>query len=469
MKKIVTIIFPYNFYLHILQLERYDVLRFLNWLKVNLSVRSNQNKKPLVVTKKIKVVKIISLGWFIALVVLATFISPVASILIGAFLVLQPYVLIILSIISLKPYEFLNRKRIINTTRNKIESLKHTKVIGIAGSYGKTSVKDVLFHILKTDFKAIKTPLSYNTIFGIAQVVDLEIDDSHDYFLCELGEFQKGDIKEMCEMVMPTYGILTGINDQHLERFKNIKNTIATIFELADYLKLSKQKTIANGLNSHIKEEVAIRNSDDFILYSTETNSLQATEIHFSNEGMTFTLKYQGKTYQAETSLLGYAHLNNILGAMTLAIQLGASINTIVERLKTLPHVSHRFDQKILPNGLLLIDNSYSSNSDSFKESLNILQGLKAKNRILVTPGMVELGHESDSIHQNLGHMANQACSHVILVGTSDRTTALASQIDASKIIWMNDIKNLWQTIEKLGIKPNETVVLLENDLPDNY
>lgn len=469
MKKLVTIIFPYNFYLHILQLERYDILRFFNWLKGNWAVRSNQNKKPLVVTKKIKVIKIISSGWFITFVVLAALVSPMVSLLIAALLILQPYILIVLSIISLIPYELLNRQRIINVTRNKIKSLRHTKVIGIVGSYGKTSVKDVLFHILKPDFKVIKTPLSYNTIFGIAQVVDLEIDDSHDYFLCELGEFQKGDIKEMCEMVMPTYGILTGINDQHLERFKNIKNTIATIFELADYLKNLNQKTVANGLNSYIKEEITVRNSEDFILYSTETSGLQASNILFSNDGMTFALKYKEKVYQVKTPLLGYAHLNNILGAITIGIQLGASMGTIVNRLETLPHVPHRFDQKTLPNGLLLIDNSYSSNSDSFKESLNILEGLKAKNRILVTPGMVELGESSNTIHQELGLMANKSCSHVILVGKSDRTNALASRIDMSKVVWMNDIRNLWQTVEKLGVRLNETIILLENDLPDNY
>jgi UDP-N-acetylmuramoyl-tripeptide--D-alanyl-D-alanine ligase len=469
MKKVITIIFPYNLYLHIFQLERYDISRFFNWLKSNWRVRSNQNKKPLVTTKKINSIKTISVGWFVILAVITTFIYPLLAILIVIILILQPYVLIVLSIISLKPYEFLNRKRIINITRNKIKSLKHTKVIGIAGSYAKTSVKDILFHILKTDFKVIKTPLSYNTIFGIAQVVDFEIDDSHDYFLCELGEFQKGDIKEMCEMVIPTYGILTGINDQHLERFKHIKNTISTIFELADYLKKSNQKTVANGLNSYIKEETSIRNSEDFILYSTEASSLQATEIHFSNEGMTFTLKYQEKTYHAKTALLGYAHLNNILGAMTLGIQLGAPIDTITKRLETLPHVPHRFDQKTLPNGLLLIDNSYSSNSDSFKESLNILEGLKVKNKILVTPGMVELGNVSNTIHQDLGSIANKICSHIILVGKSDRTEALASRIDASKVIWMDDIRNLWGNIEKLGINTNETAVLLENDLPDNY
>ena len=469
MKKLLNTIFPYNFYLHIFQLERYDISRFFNWLRANWFARSNHNKKPLVITFKIKALRVLSVLWFFILVVVALAISPILALGIAIILIIQPYLLVALSLVALKPYEIFNRQRVIDRTRNKIKTLKHTKVIGIAGSYGKTSVKDVLFHILKSDFKVIKTPLSYNTIFGIAQVVDLEVDDSHDYFLCELGEFQKGDIKEMCEMVMPRYGIMTGINDQHLERFKNIKNTIATIFELADYLKLSNQKTVANGINSYIKDEIARRNPEDFILYSGDSGELQVSDVRFSGNGTNFVLKYQGKIYPIETPLLGYAHLNNILGAVTLAVQLGASIDKIAKRIETLPHVPHRFDQKTLAHGLLLIDNSYSSNSDSFKESLNILRELKVKNKILVTPGMVELGDQSDSIHQELGKIADKICSHVILVGKSDRTVALASQITPEKVKWLDDIRLLWQATEALGIDSKETAVLLENDLPDNY
>lgn len=469
MKKLLDKIFPYNLYLHIFQLERYDISRFLNWLRTNWSVRSNKNKKPLVITQKIKTIKTLSFFWFVALISILSTISFKIALVIIVVLIIQPYILIILSLIVLKPYEIQNRHKVINRTRNKIKNLKHTKVVGIAGSYGKTSVKDILFHILKSDFKVIKTPLSYNTIFGIAQVVDLELDDSHDYFLCELGEFKRGDIKEMCEMVMPQYGIITGINDQHLERFKNIKNTIATIFELADYLKLSNQKTVANYTNTYIKNEVSSRQQGDFILYGSSTSEIKISDVHFTEKGMSFVLKYRDKTYPVETPLLGYAHLNNIFGAATLAIQLGSSIDKIVKRIETLPHIPHRFDQKMMVNGLLLVDNSYSSNSESFKESLNILKELKIKNKILVTPGMVELGDKSDSIHKELGKIADSVCSHIIMVGKSDRTTALASQIKPEKLIWIDDIKSLWATTDELHIDPKETVVLIENDLPDNY
>ena len=469
MKKIIPALFPYYLYLHMFQLERYDQARFFKWLKNNFFVRTNLNKKPLVVTSKITVISWLSLAWFVVLVAIGFLITTWLGVLVACILIVQPYLLIMLGIVSMKPYEIWNRARTIAVTRSKIAHLNHTKIVGIAGSYGKTSVKDILFHLLKSNYKVLKTPLSYNTIFGIAQVVDLELDDSYDYFLCELGEFQRNDVMEMCEMVLPSFGIMTGINDQHLERFKTIKNTIATIFELSDYLKRRHQKTVANGLNAYIHQEISNRNPDDFIMYSSDHSSISISDVKFSDQGTSFVIHSKGSIYPIQTPLLGFAHINNILGALTLALQIGAPMNMLAKKIETLPHVKHRFDQKVLPNGLLLIDNSYSSNSDSFKESIRILKGLPRKTKILVTPGMVELGNQSNAIHRDLGLLATDVCSYVVLVGTSDRTRSLAETIDKNKVVWMDDIRNLWPTIDALGISANETVVLLENDLPDNY
>ncbi len=462
MKKIIQIIFPYRFYLHIFQLERYDISRVLPWIFSHFWQRTNQNKKPLVITTKIRQIQWISLVWFIVL----------ASIhyAIGIILILQPYFLIILSIWSLKPYELWNRARTIRITRDKILSLQHTKTIGIAGSYGKTSVKDILYHLLREDFRVLKTPLSYNTIFGIAQVVDLELDDSYDYFLCELGEFQNGDIIEMCEMVNPSFGIMTGINNQHLERFVVIENTISTIFELFDYLNNKNVKTVANFTNTYITDEVARRTiSNKIISYSDKGGKTWASNIKFSDLGTSFTLRTPDGVTEIQTPLLGSAHVNNILGAITLALELGVALETITTRVKTLPHVPHRFAQTHLSNGYLLIDNSYSSNTDSFREAITILGGLDRKNKILVTPGMVELGSISNEIHKKLGQQAGEVCTKVILVGVSERTKSLEQGIGPDNCIYMSEIKDLWQTISELGYEAGDTVILLENDLPDNY
>lgn len=468
--KFIQFVFPYKLYLHIFQLERYDTSRVLPWIFSHFFQRSNQNKKPLVITEKIKNIRRLSFAWFATLLTASFLIDHYLGIIIALVLILQPYLLIVISIWSLKPYEIWNRARIIRSTRNKILALKHTQAIGIAGSYGKTSVKDILYHLLKKDFNVLKTPLSYNTVFGIAQVVDLELEDSYDFFLCELGEFQKGDIIEMCEMVRPSFGIMTGINDQHLERFKYIENTISTIFELFDYVSNKNKKTIVNFANSYIKDEVASRNATGRIIsYGDSESKTYATNVVFTDSGTSFTLHTSAGIAEIQTPLLGNAHVNNILGAVTMALELNLPLPTITERIKTLPQVPHRFAQTLLPNGYLLIDNSYSSNTDSFREALAILAGLKRKNKILVTPGMVELGSISNESHIKLGQQATTICSKIILVGISERTKSLEEGIGAEKSIYMNDIRDLWQTISQLGYEPSDTAILLENDLPDNY
>lgn len=471
MKNIISKLFPYRLYLHIFQLERYDITRAIPWIFSNFLKRSTQDKKPLIWTGKAKTLTWISV--LASLVLFGLMVGTgqwVAACIVFLVVWMQPYTLIILALGILKPYEYLNRGRTIRKTRAKIRSLKKTKIIGIAGSYGKTSVKDILYHLLSKKYKVLKTPLSYNTIFGIAQVVDLELNDSYDFFLCEMGEFQRGDIAEMCEMVAPHYGIMTGINDQHLERFKTIENTTATIFELFDYLVKKDQKTIVNCANPFIVSEVQKRSAGSMIVsYGEEGADVSATNLSFNDKGSRFILCHKSERIAVKTALLGKAHINNILGASALAIELGVSLNEIRDRLENVPLVSHRFEQIQLPNGYLLVDNSYSSNSTSFHESLVILKGLDRKNKILVTPGMVELGSASDAIHEKLGELARGVCSKVILVGTTSRTKSLARGLGDNRFVFMDNIKNLWQEVEKLRLDPIDTVILLENDLPDNY
>ncbi len=469
MKKIIHTIFPYRLYLHIFQLEGYSVMRTFRWIQKNPFVRTTQNKKPLQYTGRVKAIVVLSV-----LIACGAFVSIARISLSTGFwlltlFIIEPSILIFLSDLCIKPYAWLKKTRALFTTSSKIDSLTHVQVVGIAGSYGKTSVKDILYHLLKEQYRVLKTPQSYNTIFGIAQVVDLELDNTYDFFLCELGEFKRGDIAEMCRMVHPTFGIITGINDQHLERFKTIENTVRGIFELADFLQEKSRATVVNNANTYIAEEVQKRSNEDFVLYGDTSGELQVGDIHFSKNGTTFSLRQGEKIFSLETPLLGYAQVQNIVGAMTLALQLGAPIEMLVERVATLPHVPHRFDQSVLSSGLVLIDNAYSSNSDSFKESVRLLSEFGKKYTILVTPGMVELGETNDTVHSKLGALAGEVCTKVILVGKTARTKALASTIPEEKIVWMDHIMDLWKTVQTFGYDPNETVVLIENDLPDNY
>lgn len=471
MKKFIQAIFPYKLYLHIFQLERYDVKRSMSWVFAHFWQRRTQNKKPLVNTTKIQIIKLVSLMILACIFILGVILFNLfVGLLFIIIVLIQPYILIISSVYFLDLFQILIIKKTIKDTHRKIKSFKKVQVIGIAGSYGKTSVKNILYHLMSSKYKVLKTPLSYNTILGISRVVDLELNDSYDFFICELGEFKKNDVLEMSEMVDVSYGIMTGVNSQHLERFKNIQNTTNAIFELFDYLKKKNKKVVANFANEYISNEVIKRRGSlSVISYGNSKSKIFAENIKFSDFGTEFDLVFNGVKNRVKTPLLGKAHVNNILGACTLAYEIGVPLETIVERLETIPKVSHRFEQTLLPDGCLLIDNSYSSNIDSFKESLTILEGLQRKNKIIVTPGMVELGAENEKIHLELGKLAKDICTKVILVGNSSRTESLAKGIGEDKVIFMNDIKNIWKTFYGLGLTPSDSVIILENDLPDNY
>jgi len=228
--------FPFKIHLHIFQLEEYKPLRLLRWVAQNFFVRSYAEKKPLVWTFKAKFIFTVGLFYWILLTGTLSLIFGLPGLLGGVAAGTQTYIFLILGLLTLRPGEIINRILVRRKIRRKITQLKETglQVIGITGSYGKTSVKEFLYQFLSPSYKTLKTPESYNTLFGIHKVIDLELDENYKYFICEMGAYKRGEIKELAETLLPDHGILTGINEQHLERFGCIENTIKAKFELID-------------------------------------------------------------------------------------------------------------------------------------------------------------------------------------------------------------------------------------------
>lgn len=210
----------------------------------------------MVITTKVKIIIFLSNVWLVIIGFLASkFSSFLFTILLILFLLLNPFILFLLALISLFPYEFINKIRVIKKTKNKIKNIPNLKVIAITGSYGKTTTKEILYQLLKSKYRVLRTPESYNTIFGIAKVVDLELNTNYQFFIAEIGAYKKGEIKTLCKMLEPSYGIITGITEQHLERFKSLRNIISTKFELFDFIKDPK-KMVFNIEDKKILKEL---------------------------------------------------------------------------------------------------------------------------------------------------------------------------------------------------------------------
>jgi UDP-N-acetylmuramoyl-tripeptide--D-alanyl-D-alanine ligase len=462
----LTKIFPLRFYLHIAQLEDYDVYRFVSWLSKNPFKHTSDNKKPLVWTSKVKTLFITTLIYIGILSVLLVIRFGLIGLVISLILATQTYIFLVLSLLTRKPYEILNRALTKKRISNKIAMLKKNKlkVIGITGSYGKTSVKEFLYHILKSKYKVLRTPESYNTLFGIEKVVTYELDETYDYFICEMGAYKIGEIDELCSMVLPGDAILTAINEQHLERFGKIENTIQAKFELIQWVEKSGM-CLLNATNTYINENYS-KYTLNPIFYGTNQCKFHTANEVTTLDGTRFSLILDSNEYEAETKLIGYSNIQNILAASSFAYLLGVGPETIVKAISNLKAIPHRLELKKLANGLIIIDDAYSSNIDGFKEALKLLATFNNHQKVIVTPGIVELGKITYAIHKELGAYVDQSCDKILLVGKSDRTRGLEDGISVkNKIHYLNSIKELYDHIDNI----ENTVLLIENDLPDNY
>jgi UDP-N-acetylmuramoyl-tripeptide--D-alanyl-D-alanine ligase len=462
-------IFPFKLQLHIFQLEEYKPVRFMRWILKNSFTRKVEGKKPIVWTTKAKIILAFALVYLTWMFSYLTLRLGIFGFVIGLNIATQAYVFLLLGFFTLKPYEINNRRKTKKRILNKVLSIKRDglKVIGIAGSYGKTSVKEFLYQLLKTKYRVLKTPESYNTLFGISKVIDYELINDYDFFICEMGAYTLGEIAEICSIVKPDHAVLTGINEQHIERFGKIENTIKAKFELVDNTP-AEGIILLNGDNFFIRNNY-LKYTQTPIFYGTENGRFAARNINTNTDRTEFSLILEGREYRVWTNLIGKSNITNITAAAAMAFLLGVSPDTLIDSINKLKPVPHRLELKQLATGITLIDDAYSSNITGFKEALNILKdNFAGYEKILVTPGIVELGSITHDVHVDLGKTADSICDKIVLVGNNIRTQSLSDGVmDKSKITFVDSVKTVTDMIN-YNIY-SKTVLLLENDLPDNY
>lgn len=343
---------------------------------------------------------------------------------------------------------------------------KDLTVIGITGSYGKTSVKNFLHALLSVKYNTLMTPGSFNTTMGVVRTVREQLKPSHEIFLAEMGAKQAGDIKEICDLVHPQYGIISSIGEQHLETFKSVDNIIATKFELADAIP-ADGCVFLNYDNDYIRQkQVAVPT----VTYGAAADSdaqYRASDLTVDTSGCSFTFTTpDGESRRFTTKLLGAHNIQNLAGCMAIAHKLGITLDEMVYAVRLLKPVEHRL--QLLPNGF--IDDAYNSNPAGFRGALDALSMFDAR-RVLVTPGMVELGEREAELNRELGAYAADKCDIAVLVGEKQAPPlkeGLLSAGFAEQNIYV--AKTLQDGLSYLAtLPPQKQIVLLENDLPDNF
>jgi len=398
--------------------------------------------------------------------------NEVFAILRYAIICLMPLaipVLLFLAYCINEPLEFLIRKYYLRLAMNKLNSSDVIK-IGITGSFGKTSVKEILKTILSQKFRVLATPASYNTPLGIAITVK-NLDSTHDVFIAEMGARSRGDIKELAKMVKPKYGILTGVNSQHLESFGSVENTMDTKFELFENL-------CEGGIgifSSDNQNSIKLMERFDGEKYSAgidgQGNLVTASDVKMDSRGMSFTLNIEGERgVKCSTVLLGTHSVKNICVASAVAYKMGLTAKEIAQGINRIQSIGHRLE--LVPNNknIVIIDDSYNSNVDGVSAAMEVLDTFKGR-KIVLTPGLVELGKIENVANLEFGKTLAKHADIVIIVGKHNAEMLINGLIDGGMA--RENIK-FAKSLNKGNVMLNNLlnegdVVLFENDLPDNY
>jgi UDP-N-acetylmuramoyl-tripeptide--D-alanyl-D-alanine ligase len=401
--------------------------------------------------------------------------GAVLVILLAALAVMQlsPLTTVLANLI-LSPVQYTINQTYLRRAQNRLRDVKPL-VIGITGSYGKTSTKYLLEHLLANHRQVLKTPLSYNTMMGICRVINESLDANCEVFIAEMGAYRRGDIKELSDFVHPTIGILTAIGPQHLERFKTIENIQATKYELIEALPASGVAIFNNDdprCRALAERTTQVRVMRYGLETSAQTLDLWAEHIAMGSAGLSFTMAGRdGWRLDIRTILLGRHNVLNILGACCAAMAIGIPGEDLAKAIQNLPPVPHRLQLLDNGSGVTIIDDSYNANPIGAMEALEVLRSFTTGQRILVTPGMVELGPLERQLNEQFGAKAAEVCDYVVLVGV-ERTKPLvaglqAKNFPAEKIRVVRDLNGA--TIVLPTIVAAGDTVLFENDLPDLY
>ena len=391
---------PLKNLLYLLQLEEYDLKRLNDWLRRYPNRIVLEKKGHLNWTLKARTIFML---------------AKIFNIRVAVFI--------------LSPIDSLFKKILVYKARAKRKKMADLTVIGITGSFGKTTVKDEISHILMPKYQLLKTEGNYNTLLGIAKTIIQNLKPEHEIFVCEMAAYQPGDIKAIARIIKPKIGIITAIGPMHFERFGSMENILKTKLELIETLPPDGVGFLPKNLEPQIK------------------NYHSPVKIEFFSSKEELLIKI-GKFFDI-------------------------SQEEVLSRLKTMPPTPHRQEIIKASGNITIIDDTYNSNPAGFIMALETLKNIKAKRKILITPGMIELGEKQFELNKDAARSAAKIADYVIIVGETNKSAleeGLKEELKddfGKKVFWAMDLDSAKKKLSEITL-PN-SAILLENDLPDHY
>ena len=416
------------------------------------------------------------------------------------FMYLFNYLSLIFVVGFLYPLELCIGKYYLRKGKLKLNKSNLKYRIGITGSFGKTSTKEILNTLLSEKFVTLSTPKSYNTPFGISKTINNFLTTKNSVFICEMGAKKKGEIKFLSEYVNVDCGIVTSVGRQHLSSFGNIEGVYKTKRELPEFL--NGKFCVFNLQNYYVHKmyneycgdkvgvfllEVRNYHLSDMILkkkiffkinkilknkfyeYKKEGN-VYAKNIKCFDDGSVFDVWY-GNSFLGNVKilLLGCHNIINVLLSVAMAKYVGLSDNEIKIGLSKLKPIKARFEKFTLNNGATIINNGYNSNIDTISSSFKALDLFVQKNKYIITPGLIET---SDDYLYNfeMGKLISKYFDYVVIVKEKNKKALsdglLNGGFSLNKIFYTKSFDEAKLFLSKCS---KDDVVLIENDLPDNF
>lgn len=382
---------------------------------------------------------------------------------------LMPFFIFIAGLLT-KPIENYVHRHFIKLAKKKLARMPNLTVVGITGSYGKTSTKFMIRDLLSERYSVCATPASYNTPMGICKVINNDLQAHHQVLILEMGARYKGNIDELCDIAEPNISVVTNVGIAHLETFGS-KDAIAETKSAIVKRTKSGGRAILNDDDERVRKMADLRNDLDITLAGIDSGDIRAQDIEYNEQGMKFTVTAGEDSEPFKMKLLGKHNVQNMLLAVGVARSMGIRMKTMALAAKRMEPVEHRLELK-KQGDITVIDDAFNSNPIGAKNAIEILSQFNGGRRIIITPGMIELGELQEEKNREFGQqIGNANLELVILVGQS-QTKAIKEGVEKSGFD-MDNVKTANSLYDANRIMHNFAqkgdVVLYENDLPDSF
>ncbi len=470
--------------LHVFQLEGYKRARFLEWCRAHrnraLFLKPASAKKPLVMTGRAWRILIASTSLCVVLVLVpsglahlylggapADLITWAVMTAVGFFLLPQ---IVVLADVLLAPVQASINGRYLRSARKRLQEVAPT-VVGVTGSFGKTSTKFAIQALLGGDGSVLATPGSFNTPMGICRTINENLGSDHRFFVVEMGAYKEGEIAELCRFVRPSIGVLTAIGPAHLERFGSIEAIERAKYEIVTSLP-PDGIAVMNVDDERVRKLADATTDHKVVRYGLDpagSPDVTASDMRVTPEGTRLQVIVDGsRVGEASTQLLGRHAVGHILAAVSVGWVSGMRLPELLSRIESLQPVEHRLQLIEGTGGVVVIDDAFNSNPEGASAALDVLASMPGGKKVLVTPGIIELGDLQAAANRELGAKAGDVADVIIVVARVNRDAIVSGASGGTaRVISVDSLAEA--TVELQGLLGPGDVVLFENDLPDQY